>query len=118
MASIRVPSNVTSMTFSVSGVKAPAGGIITGLTAAEATAFAINGATTHNVYMGAANLVNTLADGSLKITLPTVITAITIGGTSYTVTGTVRPFGRELNTTVPAAAGSTVLYENFGLVQG
>ena len=118
MATIKVPSNVTSITFATSGVKVPSGGLVTGLTAAEATALAKNSASSHNLQPGAANLVTTALNGDCTIALPTVITAITIGGTGYTVTGTVYPFGRGLNAAVPAAAASQFLYENFSLVQG
>ena len=119
MATIKCPSNVTSITFATSGVKVPDGsGLVTGLTASEATSLAPNGANVHNIGFGAANIIDTAANGDIGIALPTTVTAITIGGIGYTVTGAVLPFGKSLNVRVPAAAASTFLYQNFILVQG
>lgn len=118
MASIQVPSNVTSITFATSGVKTPdANFIVTGLTAGEATAMSRRGANGYN-RMGACNHVSTAAGGALMLSLPTVVTSITIGGVVYNVTGAVLPFGRGLNATVPAAHATTMLNENFDLIIG
>lgn len=118
MARIKCPSNVTSITFATSGVQIPdAQGIVT-CNAAEATALAPNGINTHNIGFGAANIIDTDAAGNTGIALPTVVTAITINAVGYTVTGAVLPFGRALNTRVPAAAASVFLYKNFILVNG
>lgn len=118
MADIQVPSNVTSITFATSGVKVPdANFIVTGLTALEATAMSRRGANGYN-RIGACNLVSTGSNGALLLALPAVVTGITIGGVAYTVTGANVPFGKCLNTTVPALAATTMLNENFDLIQG
>lgn len=117
MAKIKCPSNVSSITLSTSGILAPdAAGIIT-CTALEANALTQTGANLYNK-RGCATLVSTAANGDINIAVPTVITGITINAVAYTVTGTVRPFGRELSAAVPAPAGSSFLYENFSLVNG
>lgn len=117
MASIKVPSNVSSMTFSTSGVKAPVGGIISGLTPAEATAFSQQGNNGGNRY-GPAKLVSTAANGNCVLSLPVVITAITINAIAYNVNGAATPWGKVLSAAVPAPAATTVLNENFSLVIG
>lgn len=117
MASIKVPSNVSSMTFSTSGVKAPVAGIISGLTAAEATAFSQQRPNGGN-RLGPAKLIRTAASGDITLSLPTLITALTINSIVYNVTGAVTPWGKELSAAVPAPAATIVLNENFSLVQG
>ena len=117
MASIKVPSNVSSMTFSTSGVKAPVNGIVSGLTAVEATAFSSQGTNSGN-RLGPAKLIKTAANGDCTLSLPTVITAITINAVAYNVNGTATPWGKELSAAVPAPAATTVLNENFSLVTG
>lgn len=112
MASIRVPSNVSSMTFSTSGVKTPTAGIISGLTALEATAF--SGKQDPKV----ARLVSAASNGDLKLSFPSLITSITIDSVVYAVSGAVTPWGKQLASAVPAVAASQVLYQNFSLVQG
>lgn len=112
MASIRVPSNVSSMTFSTSGVKTPTAGIISGLTALEATAF--SGKQDPKV----ARLVFANSNGDLNLSFPSLITSITIDSVVYAVSGAATPWGKQLASAVPAVAATTVLKENFGLVQG
>ena len=76
MADIRVPPNCTSITFSVSGVKAPVSNVITGLTADEATEMCSPysaGPSTRHVKATAAN-------GDVDLFMPSGITSITIGG--------------------------------------
>lgn len=118
MARVRCPLNVSSITLTTSGVLVPdSAGIIT-CTALEANALTANGSTTYNGQPGCANLVDTDSSGNINIAVPTVISALTIAGSGYTVTGATVPFGRCLNTRVPAAAGTQFLYQNFGLVNG
>lgn len=117
MASIKVPSNVSSVTFATSGVKTPTAGIISGLTSLEATAFTQNGLNAYN-RVGPAQQVSVAVNGDITIALPAVITSITINSIVYSVNGTVYPFGKGLSAAVPAVAATTVLYENFSLVQG
>jgi len=117
MATIRVPSNVSSVTFTTSGVKAPANNLISGLTALEGQAMSVGGAPGSNK-IGAAKLVSSAANGDLVISVPSSITSITINAIVYAVGGAVTPTGKCLTNPVPAPAGTIVLYENFGLVQG
>lgn len=118
MASIQVPSNVTSITFATSGIKTPdAAGIVTGLTALEATAVSRRGANGYN-RLGCCNLVSTAANGNCVLSLPAVITGLTASSVAYTTTGATVPFGKCLNTSVPAAAATILLNENFDLVTG
>ena len=117
MATIRVPSNVSSITFSTSGVKAPAAGLITGLTAAEGTAFSQQGIKGGNK-LGPAKLMRTALNGDVNISVPALITSITINAIVYAVGGAVTSYGKELTDPVPAPAASQFLYENFGLVTG
>ena len=114
MASIRVPSNVSSMTFATSGVKAPVANIITGLTADEATAF---GEQFTRGFAGI-RLISTAVNGDTTISLPTAITSITINAVVYAVNGAVTPWGKLLASAVPAPAASSFLYEGFALVTG
>ena len=118
MATIRVPSNVSSVTFTTSGVKTPVNNLISGLTAAEGTAFAVNSVSTHNGGFGAANLQKAALNGDLSIAVPNLITSITINAIVYAVGGAQLPFGKLLTNPVPAVAGSQFLLENFSLVQG
>ncbi len=117
MASIRVPSNVSSITFTTSGVKAPVAGIISGLTALEGNAFSQNAPGSIG-RVGAVRLVSTAANGDCTISVPALITSITINAIVYAVGGSVTPFGKNLTNPVPAPAASQFLYENFGLVTG
>jgi len=118
MASIKVPSNVSSMTFSTSGVKAPVAGIISGITPLEANAFSQYAPGSIGSSLGPARLVSTDAGGNILLALPSVITSITINAIAYGVTGAVMPFGKCLASVVPAPAATTVLDESFSLVQG
>ena len=117
MATIRVPSNVSSITFTTSGVKAPVNNLISGLTPVEGDAMAAQGAHGGN-QIGVAKLVSSAANGDLVIVVPALITSITINAIVYAVGGAVTPFGKCLTNPVPAPAGTAFLYENFGLVQG
>lgn len=111
MASIKVPTNVTSITFATSGVKVPdADSIVSGLTSAEVTAL-------RNRFTSA-RLCSTDVSGNLTLSLPVVITNITIDGVAYAVNGAVTPYGKCLSAAVPAVAGSQFLYQNFSLVTG
>lgn len=118
MATLKCPTNVTSITFATSGVKVPNGdNQVTGITAAEITAMtrAFGGLGTKR---GAAKLVSTAVDGSIVISLPVVITSITIDGVVYAVNGVVTPWGKLLSAAVPAPAATDFLSQNFSLVQG
>ena len=110
MASLKFPLNVSSVTFATSGVKTPdASGIVTGLTPAEITSI---------LYKGGACNVSTASDGSVNISLPTDITAITINSIAYTVNGATTAYGKLLSAAVPAPAATQFLYQNITLVQG
>jgi hypothetical protein len=114
MAKIKCPSNVSSITLSTSGVLTPdSAGIIT-CTAAEATA--LSKSTVVNS-LRTARLVSTAANGDVQISLPVVVTGITINSVAYTK-GSATPFGELLSAAVPAAAASILLYQNFSLVNG
>ena len=77
-SAVKVPANVSSITFSVSGVLTPVNQIISGLTPTELTALVYNeDATTHIISVDP----NT---GASKVQLPsTYITSITINGNIY-----------------------------------
>ena len=110
MATLKFPTNVTSVTFAVSGVKVPNGnGHVSGLTPAEVTS--IN-------YKGGARALGSAVNGDVSISLPTDITAITIDGVAYNVNGAVNPWGKALSAAVPAPAAAVFLYQNITLVQG
>ena len=118
MATVKCPTNVTSITFATSGVKVPDGSNnVTGLTALEANALSQQGQNSGN-NLGAAKLVSTASNGNVQISLPVVVTGITINAVPYTVTGAVTPWGKLLSAAVPAPAASIFLYQNFILVQG
>jgi hypothetical protein len=109
MADIAVPNNVSSVTFSTSGVKAAASGIVTGITANEATAVCNLNA---EPYLQKTNQ----ATGATDIFFPdNVLTSITIAGTAYPITA-------GLITNVPAAAATAFLIgaqgKAFRLIQG
>jgi len=116
MARIKCPSNVSSITLSTSGVLSPdAVGIIT-CTAAEATAL---GSSIANINQhGCATLVDTASNGDINISVPAIITSITINAVVYAVSGAATPFGKLLASRVPAPAASSFLYQNFLLVNG
>ncbi len=78
MADVRVPLNVGSVTFVTSGVKAPdATGLITNITADEATALVLDATRPSLVQANS---------GPGDIRLPSVITSITIDSVVYTPT--------------------------------
>jgi hypothetical protein len=82
MAQVRVPSNVSSITLTTSGVVSPSSGIIT-CTALEASSLCKAeqwGPGSHSVAF--ANAVS----GASDMTVPNVITSITINGNVYPVT--------------------------------
>lgn len=119
MATIKCPSNVSSITFAISGEKIPdAAGLITGITAGEATGMVRGGAIKGGSNLGSAMLISTAMNGDVIISFPTVVTGITISGMEYTVSGSITPWGKVLNAAVPAAAASLVLQQNFILVTG
>ena len=76
MATIRVPPNVSSITFTVSGVKVPTAGLVTGLTADEAT----QATSPYNFGPGSYSVVQTAANGDTDLFIPPGISSITIGG--------------------------------------
>ena len=110
MSSLKFPLNVSSVTFAVSGAKVPdSEGIVTGLTPGEITSILSK--------LGA-RLISTASDGSVNISLPTDITAITINSVAYTVNVIATAPGKRLNAAVPAPAATSFLYQNITLVQG
>lgn len=83
MAKVRVPLNVGSITLTTSGALTPdAAGVIT-CTAAEASALTKPENFSPNGMLG---LVTTAANGNSTFALPSVVSAITINGSAYTVT--------------------------------
>ena len=77
MATIRVPPNVTSVTFATSGVKIPdASFLVTGITAGEAT----DVTSPYSKGTGVWGVVSTAANGDVVCWMPASITSITIGG--------------------------------------
>lgn len=81
MAQVRVPSNVSSITLTTSGVLAPAGGVIT-CTALEATDLCKAeqwGPGSHAVAFAV------LANGACDMFMPRPVTSITINGNVYPV---------------------------------
>ena len=79
MASIRVPPNVSSITFTTSGVKTPTNGIISGLTPAEVTTLIADQLTDFPFVS------SNQATGVAVLGLPPgLITSITINATPYT----------------------------------
>ena len=119
MATIKCPTNVTSITFATSGVKVPdAAGLVTEITPGEATGLVRGGSVQGGGNLGSAMLMSTAANGDVVISLPAVITGITIGGVAYTVNGVITPWGKILNAAVPATAATILLSQNFILVTG
>jgi hypothetical protein len=95
MASVKLPSNVSSIT--VSGTThTPSGGRITPTTDALATAL--------NHWDSRPKLRKTAANGDTTIVLPSVVSSITIGGTVYTPNA-------QSEITVPAAVATAFLHE-------
>lgn len=116
MARIRVPSNCSSITLATSGALTPdSAGIVT-CTAAEATAIC-GGSFVSGGRLGSARLVSTDSIGNVQISVPSVITGITINSVAYTQ-GTATPWGVLLSAAVPAPAAASFLYQNFALVNG
>jgi hypothetical protein len=118
MATLKCPTNVTSITFATSGALVPDGSNnVTGITPDELTAMtrAFGGQGSKH---GVAKLISTAANGDVVVSLPEAITAITIGGVAYDVNGVITPWGKVLSAAVPAPAASVFLYQNFSLVQG
>lgn len=105
MADVKVPLNVSSITFAASGVKTPSGaGIVTNITADEATQLCRESTKPSLVQANA---------GAGNIRLPAVVTGITIGGTAYVPAG-------GIITAVPAAHLTQFLrsYQGPILVRG
>ena len=74
---IRVPTNVSSMTFTTSGVKVPASRLISGLTAVEETALAAPGNHANGIYIISTNL----GSGAGTVKFPAgILTTLTING--------------------------------------
>lgn len=83
MAQVRVPPNVGQITLTTSGVLTPdAAGVIT-CTADEASSLTKAYNFGPNSMLG---LVTTDSSGNVTFSLPSVVSQITINGTSYTVT--------------------------------
>jgi hypothetical protein len=84
MADIRVPPNVSSVTFATAGVKAPTANIITGIGAAETTDV------TSPYSWGPGNpgvVTSNVSTGAVDMYIPTSITSITINGNVKAVSG-------------------------------
>ena len=77
MANIRVPPNVSSVTFVTSGVKAPVANVISGITAAEAA----DCCSDYSKGPGGNPVIYTnISNGQVDMTMPLSITSITING--------------------------------------
>ena len=114
MATIRCPSNVSSITFTTSGVKAVAGGQISGITPQEAGSLLgaghvglMKGGEWFGFRIENANIAN----GVCSFLAPPFVTSITMSATPYAVSG-----GRI--TGVPAADATILDNQGFDLVQG
>lgn len=80
---LRVPPNVSSMTFTVSGVKVPVARIISGLTAAEEVALS-----QYNIYNQVYFQSTNPSTGAAIIKFPAgIITSITINGVVTAING-------------------------------
>lgn len=111
-AAIRVPANVSTMTFAGSGVIAAVSRIVSGLSATELTA--LTTPSKNDIV-----LVSTASNGNTSIKFPPgILTSITINATPYVPNGTT-----GIITGVPAADataffGSNTDAEPFQLVTG
>lgn len=84
MSDIRVPPNVSSITFVTSGVKTPTNNIITGITPAEVT----DVTSPYSVGPGGSPIVTTnISNGQVDMFMPGSITSITINGNVKAVSG-------------------------------
>jgi len=95
MPSVKQPSNVGSITVAGTALT-PAGGKVTPASDAHSTILAHH--TTRPRFKQAA------ANGDITISLPSIVTSITLGGTVYTPNG-------SGDITVPAAVGTAYLNE-------
>jgi hypothetical protein len=114
MADIFVPSNVSSITFTTSGVKAVSGGKITGITALEASGILGSdnmGKNQGSEWQGFRLENANLATGNCSFLAPPVITSITMSATPFAVVG-----GRI--TAVPAADATILATQGFDLITG
>jgi hypothetical protein len=100
MASIRVPPNVSSVTFATSGVLTPTNNIVTGMTPAELT-----DVTSPYSWGPACPDVATsnVSTGAVDMTVPASITSITINGNVKAVSN------RTISAVVAADAAAFVL---------
>lgn len=109
MSTVRVPTNVSSITFAQSGTLIPdATGAVTGENDAELT----------GIDAGAKLISSDINTGALTIAVPAAVTGLTINGVAYTCTGGSDPFGNLLNAPVPALDGTLFLQQNFKCVVG
>lgn len=110
MATIRTNPAVTSITFSTTGVVAGANGVFAGLTALEATACV------QGFQRGGQPSIQSALSGAGVITLPSVITSITINGNVYNNIGNGNIIGvaaLDINALMVGACG-----QPFQLVTG
>jgi len=113
MADVQAPSNVSSVTFVTSGVKAVSAGRINGITTAEAQSLIGGGNTFKGDQIGewyGFRLENAnLSTGNTSFLAPATLTSITMSATPYAVSG-----GRITN--VPAADATLLFTQGFNLV--
>lgn len=103
MAVIQVPQNVSSITVS-GNVLVPASRLVTIASALDAT-------TLVSPYSDPSLVKAALADGATDISIPTIVTSITINAVAYNgLTGTIAA--------VPAADATLFLQQGFILVTG
>lgn len=113
MADVFAPSNVSSVTFSVSGVKAVSGGKISGITSAEASVICGGaglkvGTRNGSEWQGFRIEQTNPSTGVASFLCPPGITSITMSATPFTVTG-----GRI--TAVPVADATILANQGFQL---
>jgi hypothetical protein len=114
MADVSVPSNVSSVTFVISGVKAVSAGRITGVDAREASVILgsdMQGKNSGSEWQGFRLENANLSTGVCSFLAPPCINSITMSATPFAVSG-----GRI--TAVPAADATILATQGFGLITG
>ena len=108
MASVQLNiPGCTSITFSTSGAKVPAAGVVTGITAAEAQSLCDEGGEWLSFRAS-----SSAANGNMSIWCPAAITSITVNSNVYT------PTAGQLTTVLPADANSILTPPGSYLVVG
>lgn len=109
MSSVRVPSNVSSITFASSGTLVPDGNsVVTGENDAELTI----------LDQGAKLIYSDINSGAVQVAVPAIITSITVSGIVYAVSGMIVDCGTYLSAMMPAMDATLFLQQNFRCVVG